>query len=70
VTAIWNNDENISTFDPQYEGDITMESIIRRTTLSLSHLDSRTIRLLLVLLTLILFILGAGAPGAGGGFSG
>jgi multisubunit Na+/H+ antiporter MnhB subunit len=48
----------------------TMNNIIRRTTLSLSRLDSRTIRLILVLLTLILFILGAGAPGAGGGFSG
>jgi hypothetical protein len=34
----------------------------------LARLNGAYIRLLLVLLTLILFVLGAGAPGTGGGF--
>jgi hypothetical protein len=47
-----------------------MESKIREIGLSLGKLDTRYIRLIIVLITLILFVLGAGAPGIDGGFSG
>jgi hypothetical protein len=36
----------------------------------LTHADARYVQLLLLLLTLILFVLGGGAPLAGGGFGG
>ena len=47
-----------------------MERYIREIGLTLGKMDARYIRLILVLLTLILFVLGAGAPGTSGGFSG
>jgi hypothetical protein len=33
----------------------------------ISQLDQRYVRLLLVIITIVLFVLGAGAPGDGGG---
>jgi hypothetical protein len=44
-----------------------MKHDIRNLSLALARLDRRHIRLGLVVLTLALFVLGAGAPGAGGG---
>lgn len=42
-----------------------MERYIRKVSLVLARLDQRHVRLGLVVLTLVLFVLGAGAPGAG-----
>jgi hypothetical protein len=47
-----------------------MKSYIREISLNLGKIDTRYIRLILALVTLILFVLGAGAPSATGGFSG
>jgi hypothetical protein len=47
-----------------------MERFIHELNLNLGKLDQRHARLLLVILTLVLFVLGAGAPGAGGGIGG
>ena len=47
-----------------------MKNSIQKISLSLGKIDARHIRLILALVTLILFILGAGAPSAPGGFSG
>lgn len=44
-----------------------MENIVRELNLTIIKLDPRYIRLIIVLVTLILFVLGAGAPGTGGG---
>ena len=44
-----------------------MKRNIRNLTLSLAQLDGRHIRLGLAVLTLALFVLGAGAPNNGGG---
>ncbi len=43
-----------------------MKHIIHNLTISASKLDRRHLQLLLLVLTLSLFVLGAGAPGAGG----
>jgi len=43
---------------------------MRRLSLNATKMDSRYLRLVLVVLTLILFVIGAGAPQAGGGFGG
>ena len=47
-----------------------MENIVRNLSLNAAKMDSRHLRLVLVVLTLILFVIGAGAPQAGGGFGG
>jgi hypothetical protein len=47
-----------------------MENLVRNLSLNAAKLDSRSVRLILVLLTLIMFIIGAGAPMSGGGFGG
>jgi hypothetical protein len=52
------------------KGVFTMKSYIREISLNLGKIDTRYIRLILALVTLILFVLGAGAPSATGGFSG
>jgi hypothetical protein len=47
-----------------------MDHLIRKYSLNLGQLDNRHVRLILVILSLILFILGAGAPGTGSGVGG
>jgi hypothetical protein len=47
-----------------------MENLVRNLSLNAANLDSRSVRLVLVILTLIMFVIGAGAPLAGGGFGG
>ena len=47
-----------------------MKHQVRNFTLMMGRLDQRHVRLGLVVLTLILFVLGAGAPEAGGGHGG
>ena len=47
-----------------------MTRIINNLSLTLARLDHRHIRLGLVVLSLVLFVLGAGAPGDEGGVSG
>ena len=47
-----------------------MKHIIQVTKMSLGQLDRRYIQLALLVLALSLFVLGAGAPGAGGGIGG
>jgi hypothetical protein len=44
-----------------------MERIITSAKLNLSKLDPRYVKLVLLLISLVLFVLGAGAPSAGGG---
>jgi hypothetical protein len=44
-----------------------MKRTVRNLSLTLGQLDSRHVRLGLVVLSLVLFVLGAGAPVAGGG---
>lgn len=50
------------------QGGGTMKRNIRNLNLILGQLDRRHMRLGLVVLTLVLFVLGAGAPAAGGGY--
>ena len=47
-----------------------MEGLIREIKLSIGNLDRRHVQFILLILTLILLVLGAGAPGAGGDFAG
>jgi hypothetical protein len=47
-----------------------MDKIIRQISLDLGNLNSQHLRLLLIILSLILFVLGAGAPTTPGGFGG
>ena len=47
-----------------------MKRQVRNLTLMMGRLDQRHVRLGLVVLTLILFVLGAGAPEAGSGHGG
>lgn len=47
-----------------------MENLARSLTLNLGKIDARTLRFVLLLITLILFVLGAAAPGCPGDFSG
>ncbi len=47
-----------------------MENLVRNFSLNAAKMDSRYLRLILVVLTLIMFVIGAGAPLAGGGFGG
>jgi hypothetical protein len=47
-----------------------MKDGIRKLSLNPAVIDGRYLRLLLVLLTLSLFVLGAGAPGTTSGFGG
>jgi hypothetical protein len=47
-----------------------MEALIREIKLSIGNLDRRHVQFILLILTLILLVLGAGAPGAGGDFAG
>jgi len=47
-----------------------MKRSIQNLTLTLGQLDSRHVRLGLVVLSLVLFVLGAGAPAASGGHGG
>jgi hypothetical protein len=47
-----------------------MENFVRNLSLNAAKMDSRYLRLILVVLTLIMFVIGAGAPLAGGGFGG
>jgi hypothetical protein len=47
-----------------------MESYIRNLFVSMSKVGRTQIQLFVLILTLILFVLGAGAPGCWGGFGG
>jgi hypothetical protein len=47
-----------------------MEDILRKLGLNLAKLDSNQVRLIIALLSLIIFVLGAGAPDTPGGFGG
>ena len=47
-----------------------MKRYVRNLGLMLARLDQRHVRLGLAVLTLVLFVLGAGAPGADGGHGG
>jgi len=47
-----------------------MNRLISKLSLNFGQLDNRHVRLILVILSLILFILGAGAPGTGSGVGG
>ena len=47
-----------------------MEGLIREIKLSIGNLDRRHVQFIFLILTLILLVLGAGAPGAGGDFAG
>ena len=47
-----------------------MKSLILSTQYTLRKIDQRHIHLILLLITIILFVLGAAAPAAGGDFSG
>jgi len=47
-----------------------MDIIIRSLKTNLAWLDASKIKLVLIVVTLILFVLGAGAPGTPGGFGG
>jgi hypothetical protein len=47
-----------------------MKDLFRELQLGFAHLDRRHIQFILLILTLILLVLGAGAPGAGGDFAG
>ncbi len=47
-----------------------MENFVRNISLNAAKMDSRYLRLILVVLTLIMFVIGAGAPMSGGGFGG
>jgi hypothetical protein len=48
----------------------TMETITNSLKSNVAKLDAQKIKLILVLVTLALFVLGAGAPGTPGGFGG
>jgi hypothetical protein len=69
VTAVCDNADSLQNISYAKE-IITMKNSIQKISLSLGKIDARHIRLILALVTLILFILGAGAPSAPGGFSG
>lgn len=47
-----------------------MDRYLNEIKLVFARLDRRHVQLILLILTLILFVLGAGAPGAGGDVSG
>ncbi len=47
-----------------------MKNISRQITLSASKVDSNTIKLILLIVSISLFVLGAGAPGGSGGIGG
>ncbi len=47
-----------------------MKATLRDLTLALGRLDWRHVRLVLAVLALVLFVLGAGAPDGGGGSGG
>jgi hypothetical protein len=47
-----------------------MKNFVRSLSLNAVKMDSRYLRLILVVLTLIMFVIGAGAPMAGSGFGG
>jgi hypothetical protein len=47
-----------------------MKDLFRELQLGIGHLDRRHVQFILLILTLILLVLGAGAPGAGGDFAG
>lgn len=47
-----------------------MESYVRNLFVSMGKISRNQIQLFILIITLILFVLGAGAPGAWGGFSG
>jgi hypothetical protein len=47
-------------------GDLTMEYKLHQLKLGVARLDMRYVRLAMVLLSLTLFVLGAGAPDMGG----
>ena len=47
-----------------------MKRIIHRVSPALGQVDQRRVRLALAVLTLILFVLGGGAPGVAGGSNG
>lgn len=47
-----------------------MENYISKLSSTLVSLDRRHVQLMILIITLILFVLGAGAPETGGGFSG
>ena len=49
-----------------YEETLTMEHKLHQLKLGFAHLDSRHVLLAMVLLSLALFVLGAGAPDMGG----
>jgi hypothetical protein len=44
-----------------------MKDTIRQLTLSVSHIDRRLIQVVILVAVLTMFVLGAGAPAAGGG---
>jgi hypothetical protein len=70
VTALC---QNITIFEKPKQYSVRsnqMENIVRNISLNASKLDSRSVRLVLVILTLIMFVIGAGAPMSGGGFGG
>ena len=47
-----------------------MDQIINSVKLSLAKIDPQVVKMALVLLSLLLFVLGAGAPAVGGGING
>jgi hypothetical protein len=47
-----------------------MRNFVRSLSLNAVKMDSRYLRLILVVLTLIMFVIGAGAPMIGGGIGG
>ncbi len=47
-----------------------MKTIVRELTLAFSRVDRRTIQLIIIVLSLVMFILAAGAPAVDGGFGG
>lgn len=47
-----------------------MKGLVQEVKINIGRLDRRHIQFILLLLTLILLVLGAGAPGAGGDFAG
>jgi hypothetical protein len=47
-----------------------MKNLVCNLSLNAAKIDSRHVRVVLVVLTVILFVIGAGAPMSGGGFGG
>jgi hypothetical protein len=70
VTAYCQNDTSLEKLNQIPVRSNQMENLVRNLSLNAAKMDSRYLRLILVVLTLILFVIGAGAPLSGGGFGG